>query len=175
MVVDVSGALLKQLHLPNAKPLTCMLPTRLVCHTPPSRHTARRNRAQVHCSHISVSMSAAEADKAFPEAAFRSHRRIADTRNGQKRGGSSAVLRATGDILIPQSVSEHVEFISGLTELWVTDGAGGGMGKLNGAGAGRVGSVGDAGVSKWVLVCIGRHVEDWGSGRMNDKYCGGKF
>ncbi|CAM9420408.1 unnamed protein product [Ectocarpus sp. 4 AP-2014] len=78
-------------------------------------------------------MSAAKAAETFPEAAFRSHRR----ERGEKRGGTGAVLRATGDVLLPEALAVHVEFVSGLTELWVPDVAeGGGMGKLDGAGAG---------------------------------------
>lgn len=78
-------------------------------------------------------MSAAKAAETFPEAAFRSHRR----EPGGKRGGTGAVLRATGDVLLPEALAVHVEFVSGLTELWVPDVAGGGgMGKLDGAGAG---------------------------------------
>lgn len=85
------------------------------------------------CSHVVVSMSAAKAAETFPEAAFRSHRR----ERGGKRGGTGAVLRATGDVLLPEALAVHVEFVSGLTELWVPDVAGGGgMGKLDGAGAG---------------------------------------
>ncbi|CAN0559575.1 unnamed protein product, partial [Ectocarpus sp. 12 AP-2014] len=67
----------------------------------------------VFCSHVVVSMSAAKAAETFPEAAFRSHRR----ERGGKRGGTGAVLRATGDVLLPEALAVHVEFVSGLTEL----------------------------------------------------------
>lgn len=91
---------------------------------------------KVYCSHVAVSMSAAVAAATFPEAAFRSHRRVASTNRNKKRGGTRAILRATGDVLIPKSLAGHVDFISGLTELWELDMARSGMGKLDGAGAG---------------------------------------
>lgn len=95
-------------------------------------------------------MSAAWAAETFPEAAFRPHRRTplssaaaGSPNSNKKRGGTtnSAILRATGDILVPEALAAHVEFVSGLTELWVPDVPGRGMGKLDGAGAGRFGSV----------------------------------
>lgn len=85
-------------------------------------------------------MSSDAAAAAFPEAAFRSHRRHADRISG-KPDRKGAVLRATGDVLVPASLSGHVEFISGLTELWVADAPGSGTGKLDGGG-GRFGSLG---------------------------------
>lgn len=120
-------------------------------------------------------MSAAAAAETFPEAAFRSHRRTPRTtstasflsadgpppngnnnnsnkkRGGGRGGASAAILRATGDILIPESLAGHVEFVSGLTELWVPDVPGLGTGKLDGAGAGRFGSFGgmEVGVVRW--------------------------
>lgn len=84
----------------------------------------------------------------FPEAKLRSHHRTSanshadsnvknngySTGSKEKRGETGAILRATGDVLIPGAVSRHVEFISGLTELWVSDVGGGGSatGKLRG-------------------------------------------
>lgn len=76
-----------------------------------------------------MSMSITAAAAAFPEAAFRPHFKPART---SARGNGRAVLRATGDIFIPKSLSRHVEFVSGLTELWPGDGTG----KLDGARAG---------------------------------------
>lgn len=95
-------------------------------------------------------MSAAAAADAFPEAAFRPHRRTrtpggagSPPNGGTSRGGgggertNAAILRATGDILVPEALAHHVEFVSGLTELWMPDAR---HGKLDGAGAGRFGA-----------------------------------
>ncbi|CAN0392700.1 unnamed protein product, partial [Laminaria digitata] len=79
-------------------------------------------------------MPYAVAATTFPEATFRSHHRTDDSWKIQKRGGMGAVLRATGDVLMPEALSRHVEFISGLTELWVPSVSGTGSGKLDGAG-----------------------------------------
>lgn len=99
-------------------------------------------------------MSSDAAAAVFPEAAFRSHRRNADFVDG-KPGRKGAVLRATGDVLIPASLSGHVEFISGLTELWVANAPGGGVGKFDGGG-GRFGSLGGMEVCiGWLIFLIG--------------------
>ena len=84
-------------------------------------------------------MSPSTAAAAFPEAALRPHRRR-NVRAG-KGGAAAAVLRATGDIFIPENLARHVEFISGLTELWARDVAGGGARQLDGAGASRFGGM----------------------------------
>eukprot|EP00752_Nemacystus_decipiens_P002082 g1992.t1 len=89
---------------------------------------------KVLCSHVVVSMSAAAAADTFPEAAFRPHRRARSSPNGN----NAAILRATGDILVPEVLAPHVEFVSGLTELWVPDAR---HGKLDPSGAGRFGRV----------------------------------
>ncbi|CAN0171587.1 unnamed protein product [Scytosiphon promiscuus] len=88
--------------------------------------------AKVTCSHVTVSMSAARAAEVFPEAAFRPHRRS----DPSGVTGASAIMRATGEVSVPDDLAQHVEFMSGLTELWVPGVAAGGMGKLDGAGAG---------------------------------------
>lgn len=75
-------------------------------------------RLQVYCSHIAVSMPRDAASKLFPEAAFRTHHRT----GRQHRDGTDTVIRATGDIFVPEDVAEHVEFVSGLTELWAERG-----------------------------------------------------
>lgn len=59
-------------------------------------------------------MSPDAAATTFPEADFRVHRQ-----SGKRdRGDSGAVWRATGDVYIPRDLNGHIEFISGLTELW---------------------------------------------------------
>lgn len=80
-------------------------------------------------------MSVTAAAAVFPEAAFRPHFK---TSRSSAKGKGRAVLRATGDVFIPESLSRHVEFVSGLTELWPGDG----MGKLDGARAGLGGAGG---------------------------------
>lgn len=80
-------------------------------------------------------MSVTAAAEVFPEAAFRPHFK---TSRASARGKGRAVLRATGDIFIPGSLSRHVAFVSGLTELWPGDGTG----KLDGARAGLGGAGG---------------------------------
>lgn len=97
-----------------------------------------------------MSVSAAEAT--FPEARFRAHlppSHQGDSNNNVKGGGkSTALLRATGDVLIPECFAAHVDFISGLTELWAGSrtnlagygggrGGGGVLGKRDGGGAGK--------------------------------------
>eukprot|EP00904_Undaria_pinnatifida_P000763 jgi/Undpi1/10688/HiC_scaffold_29.g13136.m1 len=98
---------------------------------------------KVSCSHVAFSMPHVAAAATFPEASFRSHHRIDDSENR----GIGGVLRATGDVLIPEALTRHVEFISGLTELWVPgryrvtprelDGAGVERGRGKGRGRGR--------------------------------------
>lgn len=129
-------------------------------HTAAHRHQFDMNTVrpsdQVLCSHVVVSMSAAAAADTFPEAAFRPHRRTrAHTRTpggdgspltGSTSGGggggkektNAAILRATGDVLVPLTLAPHVEFVSGLTELWVPDAR---HGKVDRAGTGRFGGL----------------------------------
>ena len=135
---------------------------------------------QVLCSHVVVSMSAAAAADTFPEAAFRPHRR-AHTRTttpggdgssmtslsgntsggggggggGASEGTDAAILRATGDVLIPEALASHVEFLSGLTELWVPDTR---HGKVDRAGAGRLGGLSGGKQVEWGGFVVGRDV-----------------
>lgn len=122
-------------------------------HQPPPARIPSPPSDQVLCSHVVVSMSAAAAAHTFPEAAFRSHRRTTGTpggggspgpNGGTNRGGgggertNAAILRATGDVLVPEALARHVEFVSGLTELWVPNAR---HGELDGAGEGRFGGL----------------------------------
>lgn len=90
-------------------------------------------------------MSAAAAADTFPEAAFRPHRRTraaGGDGDGSAPNNAAAILRATGDIFVPEALAPHVELVSGLTELWVPDAR---HGKLDRSGAGRVGGPGLSG------------------------------
>ena len=98
-------------------------------------------------------MSAAAAAEMFPEAAFRSHRRTGTgtgtgtgTPTGNTPTAGTTILRATGDVLIPEALARHVEFLSGLTELWPPEGVA--------TGAGRVGPFGGAEVGLAVWLCL---------------------
>ena len=87
-------------------------------------------------------MSASAAADMFPEAAFRPHRRTRAPGGDGSAPNDAAILRATGDILLPEALIPHVELVSGLTELWVPDAR---HGKVDRSGAGRFGGSGLSG------------------------------